>query len=95
LRNFQRFFGLPLAQTLLKIPAGAATAVAGILLLQHGILGKIGPMEWPDVIAYAVLLGIAQIAVTKRIDSRASDLLGEVNSKSPSTTQTSTSGTTG
>jgi hypothetical protein len=52
-------------------------------------------MEWRDVIAYAVLLGIAQIAVTKRIDSRASDLLGEVNSKSPSTTQTSTSGTTG
>jgi hypothetical protein len=95
LRNFQRFFGLPLAQTLLKIPAGAATAVAGILLLQHGILGKIGPMEWPDVIAYAVLLGIAQIAVTKRIDSRASDLLGEVNSKSPSTTQTATSGNTG
>jgi hypothetical protein len=87
LRNFQRFYGLPLAQTILKLPAGAVTAVAGMLLLQHGVLGSVGPVDWPTAMAYAVLLGVAQIAVTKRIDSRANDLLGDANSKSPATAQ--------
>jgi hypothetical protein len=85
LRNFQRFYGLPLAQTILKLPAGAVTAVAGMLLLQHGVLGSVGPVDWATAMAYAVLLGVAQIAVTKRIDSRANDLLGDANSKSPAT----------
>jgi hypothetical protein len=91
LRNFQRFYGLPLAQTILKLPAGAVTAVAGMLLLQHGVLGSVGPVDWATAMAYAVLLGVAQIAVTKRIDSRANDLLGDANSKSPATAQATTS----
>jgi hypothetical protein len=88
LRNFQRFYGLPLAQTMLKLPAGSVTALAGILLLQHGILGSAGPVAWTTAVPYAVLLGIAQITVTRRIDSRANDLLGDANSKSPATVQT-------
>jgi hypothetical protein len=88
LKNFQRFYGLPLAQTILKLPAGSVTALAGILLLQHGILGSAGPVAWTTAVPYAVLLGIAQITVTKRIDSRANDLLEDANSKSPATVQT-------
>jgi hypothetical protein len=93
LRNFQRFYGLPLAQTILKLPAGAATALAGIVLLQHGLLG-IPAVEWDKVIPYALAFGVAQIAVTKRIDSRASDLLGDANNKSLGTTQTTSSSAT-
>jgi uncharacterized membrane protein len=88
LRNYQRFYGLPLAQTILKLPAGAATALVGIILLQHGLLG-ITAIDWDKVIPYALAFGIAQIAVTKRIDSRATDLLGDANSKSLGTSQTS------
>jgi hypothetical protein len=87
LRNYQRFYGLPLAQTILKLPAGAATALVGIILLQHGLLG-IAAVDWEKVIPYALAFGIAQIAVTKRIDSRATDLLGDANSKSLGTSQT-------
>jgi hypothetical protein len=87
LRNYQRFYGLPLAQTILKLPAGAATALVGIILLQHGLLG-ITAVDWEKVIPYALAFGIAQIAVTKRIDSRATDLLGDANSKSLGTSQT-------
>jgi hypothetical protein len=77
------------------LPAGAATALAGIILLQHGLLG-IGAVDWDKVIPYALAFGIAQIAATRQIDSRASDLLGDANAKSPSTTQNgSTSAPTG
>jgi hypothetical protein len=84
-RNFQRFYGLPLAQSILKIPAGAVSALAGVLLVQNGLLGPIGPFRRETIFAYALVFGIAQIAVTKQIDNRAGDLLGEANAKSPST----------
>ncbi len=87
-RNFQRFYGLPLAQSILKVPLGAASALAGILLVQHGLFGSIGPLGWGTAMSYALIFGVAQIAVTKQIDSRAGDLLGEANAKSPSTAQT-------
>jgi hypothetical protein len=57
-----------------------------MIFLQHGLLG-IPVVGWDKIVPYALAFGIAQIAVTKRIDSRASDLLGDANNKSPSTTQ--------
>jgi hypothetical protein len=84
-RNFQRFYGLPLAQGILKIPTGAASALAGVLLLQNGLLGAVANPGWDTIMSYALLFGVAQLAVTKQIDSRAGDLLGESNAKSPST----------
>jgi hypothetical protein len=86
-RNFQRFYGLPLAQGILKIPTGAASALAGVLLLQNGLLGAVATPGWDTIMSYALLFGVAQLAVTKQIDSRAGDLLGESNAKSPSTVQ--------
>jgi hypothetical protein len=91
-RNFQRFYGLPLAQSILKIPAGAISALAGVLLVQHRLLGSIGPFSRETIVAYALLFGVAQIAVTKQIDTRAGDLLGEANAKSPSTAQNTSGG---
>jgi hypothetical protein len=89
-RNFERFYGLPLAQSILKLPAGAASALVGILLVQHGLLGSIGPLSWDTVLAYALVFGVAQVAVTKQIDSRAGDLLGDANAKSPISTPPNT-----
>ena len=88
LRNFQRSYGLPLAQSVLKIPAGAATAFAGILVLQQGLFGSVQTTSWDSTLPYAVVFGIAQLSITRKIDSRAADLLGDVNAKSPTTVTT-------
>lgn len=86
-RNYQRFYGLPLAQSILKIPSGAASALAGVLLLQQGLFGTTVATNWQSVLSFALLFGVAQLAVTKQIDARAGDLLGQANAKSPSTAQ--------
>jgi hypothetical protein len=93
LRGFQRSYGLPLAQSLLKIPAGAATAFAGIFLLQDGLLGSVKTTDWKTTLPYALIFGVAQIGVTRKIDSRAADLLGDVNTKAPVSISTTTSST--
>ncbi len=90
-RNFRRFYGLPLAQSVLKIPAGAASALAGVFLIQHGVLG-VAAVSRETAFAYALVFGVAQLAVTKQIDTRAGDLLGAANAKSPSSGQTSPAG---
>ncbi len=93
-RNYRRFYGLPLAQALLKIPAGAGSALVGVLLLQQNLFG-IQPVSWDAAMAYAVVFGVAQIAVTKKIDTRAGDLLGDVNAKSPTNGQSTSASRSG
>lgn len=85
LKGFQRSYGLPLAQALLKIPMGAAAGLLGVLLMQHGLLTTAVRRisDWSTVLAYAALFGFAQLAVTWAIDSHASKLLGDASGKGP------------
>jgi hypothetical protein len=85
LRNYQRSYGLPLAQAILKLPVGAAAALVAVLLLQHGILTTVNPQPWRVVVPEAILFGVAQIAVTRAVDNRSADLIGDVEAKASAT----------
>ncbi|MFF0011802.1 hypothetical protein [Streptomyces sp. NPDC005374] len=80
--RLQRFGGswnpysLQLYQEVIKLPTGSLVAVAGLLLLRTDVLPGLGPpVDWPQVAADAVLLGISQLAFTRTIDKRVSKLL--------------------
>jgi hypothetical protein len=69
--------GLPLAQLMLKVPAGALTALFGVVILQSGILPPLNAVASSKLAAYAVIFGFAQEAFTHFVDRRASNLLSK------------------
>jgi hypothetical protein len=69
--------GLQLAQLMLKLPAGALTALFGVVLLQSGILPPLTAVASSRLAAYAILFGFAQEAVTHFVDRRANNLLSK------------------
>jgi hypothetical protein len=73
----RRPIGLQVTQLALKLPAGAATAVFGILLLQANIVPPLKPVDIGRIAAYAVLFGFAQEAVTTLVDRQAARLLNQ------------------
>jgi hypothetical protein len=83
-------YGLPLAQGILKVPTGAAVALVGVWVLQRGVLGLLTPQSGDKIIAYAVLFGFAQQALTNALDTRASALIGTAISTTPSARPAST-----
>jgi hypothetical protein len=69
-------YSLPFYQELIKLPIGALTAVIGLLLVDTEWLPMIkAPDSWHDVMARAVVFGLAQIALTRTIDQRAEKIL--------------------
>ncbi|GAA3807946.1 hypothetical protein GCM10022403_047640 [Streptomyces coacervatus] len=69
-------YGLPLFQELIKLPTGALTAVTGLVLVDTAALPVIqAPDAWRGVMTYAVVFGVAQLALTRTIDQRAEKLL--------------------
>jgi hypothetical protein len=77
-------YDIPLALALLKVPAGALTAVVGMLLLGGGFVPGLSELDSQrQILAYALLLGYAQQLATTFIDDRAQSLLHAVPSKDP------------
>ncbi|MET8685190.1 hypothetical protein ABZV77_13325 [Streptomyces sp. NPDC004732] len=69
-------YNLPFYQELIKLPIGALTAVIGLLLVDTEWLPMIkAPDSWRSVMAYALVFGLAQIALTRTIDQRAEKIL--------------------
>ncbi|WP_055564575.1 hypothetical protein [Streptomyces atriruber] len=69
-------YNLPFYQELIKLPIGALTAVIGLLLVDTEWLPMIkAPDSWRGVMAYAVVFGLSQIALTRTIDQRADKIL--------------------
>jgi hypothetical protein len=63
-------------QTILKPVAGAATALAGVLLLRANILtGVVKLQTEAAVLSYALLLGFSQQLFTRLVDKRADTLI--------------------
>jgi hypothetical protein len=88
-------YDVPLALAFLKVPIGALTAVAGILLLGGGFVpGLSGLDSQRQILAYALLLGYAQQVATKLIDRQAQTLMDAVPSKDPDGRQPSLSAPT-
>jgi hypothetical protein len=73
-------YGVPMASLLLKLPMGALTALAGILMIRAGIGGlqEAGYANWT---AYALLFGASQQGFTGLIDRQAHNVLDHVTSK--------------
>jgi hypothetical protein len=75
-------YDVPLALTLLKVPTGALTAVAGILLLGGGFVPGLSELDTQrQILAYALVFGYAQQLATRYLDDRAATLLAELPSK--------------
>jgi hypothetical protein len=73
---------LKVSLAFLKFPAGALTAIGGLILI-HGqfIPGLTDLDSQGQILAYAIVLGVAQQLVTRFIDQRAEDVLAAVPSK--------------
>jgi hypothetical protein len=82
-------YDIPLALALLKVPMGALTALAGILLLGGGFVPGLSELDTQrQILAYALVFGYAQQLATRFLDDRAITLLAEVPSKHAQSTQT-------
>ena len=73
-------YGVPMASLLLKLPTGALTALAGILMIRAGIVSALPATgdHWP---AYALLFGASQQGFTGLVDRQARNVLSSVSSK--------------
>ena len=75
-------YAVPMATMLLKLPAGALTAVAGLLMIKAGIAGSVVTTSTDaNVMGYALLLGASQQGLTGLIDRQAQKVLNGVSSK--------------
>jgi hypothetical protein len=73
-------YAIPTASLLLKLPTGALTAVAGVLLIRAGILGpELAAMTGPRLLAYAMIFGASQQTFTRLIDRQAQNVLNNVS----------------
>jgi hypothetical protein len=90
LRGTSTPYGVPVALAILKLPAGALTAVTGLVLLYGKFVPGLSELDSQgQILAYAIVLGIAQHLVTRFVDQKAQDVLSSVPSKegSPTTAQ--------
>ncbi|WP_441959119.1 hypothetical protein [Mycolicibacterium houstonense] len=75
-------YALPMASLLLKLPTGALTAVAGLLMVKAGIAGEgFNITNSAHVVAYSLLFGASQQGITGLVDRQAQSLLNNVASK--------------
>jgi hypothetical protein len=75
-------YGVPIALACLKVPSGALTAVAGILLLGGNFVPGLSELDSQrQILAYALVLGYAQQLATRFIDDRARSLVDRTRSR--------------
>ncbi|PQM45238.1 hypothetical protein [Mycobacterium talmoniae] len=72
-------YAVPMASLLVKLPTGALTAVAGLLLLRAGILGPdVAAAGTAQLVAYALIFGASQQAFTRLIDIQTQNVLDSI-----------------
>jgi len=87
LRGTSTPYGVPIALSILKLPAGALTGITGLVLLYGKFVPGLSELDSQgQILAYAIVLGIAQHLVTRFVDQKAEDVLGSVPSKQRSPT---------
>ncbi|MDQ4006484.1 MAG: hypothetical protein M3211_00130 [Actinomycetota bacterium] len=76
-------FGVPLMLALIKLPLGAITALAGLLLIHGRFVPGLSILDTRgQILAYAIVLGYAQQAFTRFVDRRGREVLEAVPAKS-------------
>jgi hypothetical protein len=75
-------YSVPMATLLLKLPAGALAAVAGLLMIKAELVGPtLSASSSAHVMGYALLLGASQQSITGLVDRQAQKVLNGVSSK--------------
>jgi hypothetical protein len=86
LRNLKRGtatpYNVPRSLAILKLPTGALTAVAGLLLMRADFVPGLSALDTPaQILGWALVFGIAQQLVTRLADSQAHNLLEDVGGR--------------
>jgi hypothetical protein len=75
-------YDIPIALAALKVPTGALTAAAGLLLLRGQFVPGLSALDSQEqILAYALVLGYAQQIFTRLVDRQAQSILATVPSK--------------
>jgi hypothetical protein len=84
LRGTSTPYAVSTALAILKGPSGALTAIIGMLLLAGGFVPGLTNLDSQrQILAYALIFGIAQQLVTRVADERAQQILNQLPSKDP------------
>jgi hypothetical protein len=84
LRGSSTPYSVSMALAILKGPSGALTAIIGMLLLAGGFVPGLTNLDSQrQILAYALVFGIAQQLVTRVADGRAQQILNQLPSKDP------------
>jgi hypothetical protein len=82
LRGTSTPYPVATALAILKVPSGALSAIIGMLLLAGGFVPGLTNLDnQRQILAYALVFGIAQQLVTRVADSRAQQILDKLPSK--------------
>jgi hypothetical protein len=82
LRGTSTPYSVSSALAILKVPSGALSSIIGMLLLAGGFVPGLTNLDSQrQILAYALLFGIAQQLVTRVADNRAQQLLDNLPSK--------------
>jgi hypothetical protein len=84
LRGTSTPYSVSTALAILKGPSGALTAIIGMLLLAGGFVPGLTNLDSQrQILAYALIFGIAQQLVTRVADDRAQQILNQLPNKDP------------
>jgi len=82
LRGTAAPYAVPVALAFFKLPAGALTAIAGLLLIKGDFVPGFSQLDSQgQILAYAIVFGVAQHLVTRFVDQRADDVVNGLPSK--------------
>jgi hypothetical protein len=82
-------YSVPLALAMLKLPVGALSAILGLVLIHGRFVPGLTDLDTSgQILAYAIVLGIAQHAVTALVDRRGQELLADIPGKRAARTAT-------
>jgi hypothetical protein len=84
LRGTATPYDVPIALALLKVPAGALTALGALIAIRGEFIPGLSALDSQEqILAYALVFGYAQQLLTGLIDRQAMGLLNSVPSKDP------------
>jgi hypothetical protein len=81
LGGFAGPYRLPVYQALIRVPAGAAVALAAVLLLQSDQIKALGAQTGLGVLVVALLFGYAPDVLLRFMDQKTTAILGQAQSK--------------
>jgi hypothetical protein len=77
-------YDVPLALAVLKLPTGALTALAGVLLVGGGFVPGLSDLDsQQQILAYAMVFGYAQQLATRLVDDHAREVMNKLPAKDP------------